>query len=662
LFTVHASLAEFDLAFKAFDTYVEIITRAKDREERSEEEDEEDSSFDDDDTVIRTAAEAVRNLCRFGSRKEVEKARDIGRTLEKWLKVHIPASTATAQALGHSRSNTVESVRAPSSSNATPAALSIALRAIGISRATWARVTYDAPLRSKIQGEAVQYLEKSLDPYYGDPYNIESHYALGLVLAEMRDIAGAIKVIKRALSQSSPTESTLSPDGVASTTHSVLSQGDYIRERKLIPLWHLLALLLTARSDFFTASKACEAAFEQFHNSTILFGQPEDAPLYRSEHLNAIPDSNDHRKKGLVDRMEAFEKEGIIQIKLTQLALVETMDGSTAAIEGADELLALYGRLFSESKTPQPKLQPPSTAQAPPKSKGSIFRRPKTSAKNVGKNLVGAKSPESETAPTTTTQSTVPPAIQVTDEDAGSRSAISARPSRAASRKDQSPHRSASHKLKKKSISSLHEVDGTQNGATSAAIPEMPSLNGASRSRANSASGKHKHSRSASSSFMQTAPSAEQPLRKIAHNMPHNDEPPPPGHSAQPPKQDVRLPAPFPGSGYHSSSVEPRFSLLQEKRHRWSLLIEVWLFIATLYKNAGMYADAQEAIDEGTKLVEQLEVEVLQSSGSSSAMGDKGWGGGKSVEELWGDVMAAVSLKSPFPFLFNRICALLEPV
>ena len=34
LFIVHASLAEFDLAFKAYDSYVEIVTRGKDRAEQ----------------------------------------------------------------------------------------------------------------------------------------------------------------------------------------------------------------------------------------------------------------------------------------------------------------------------------------------------------------------------------------------------------------------------------------------------------------------------------------------------------------------------------------------------------------------------------------------------------------------------------------------------
>ena len=57
-----------------------------------------------------------------------------------------------------------------------------------------------------------------------------------------------------------------------------------------------------------------------------------------------------------------------------------------------------------------------------------------------------------------------------------------------------------------------------------------------------------------------------------------------------------------------------------------------------------MFQDAREAVSEALKLVETFEAEVSLEHSTAKALADKGWGGGKSVEELWADVFAAVSL------------------
>jgi hypothetical protein len=56
-----------------------------------------------------------------------------------------------------------------------------------------------------------------------------------------------------------------------------------------------------------------------------------------------------------------------------------------------------------------------------------------------------------------------------------------------------------------------------------------------------------------------------------------------------------------------------------------------------------MFQDAREAVAEALKLVEAFEAEVSLESSTAKALAEKGWGGGKSVEELWADVYAAVS-------------------
>ncbi|KKY20543.1 putative filamentation protein [Diplodia seriata] len=443
LFIVHSSLAEFDLAFKAFDSYVEIVSRGKDRAEKSGEE---DPGLDDDNTVLRTAAEAVRILCRFGTRRHAEKAKEVGEQIEKWLKQQTPASrpgTATSEA-PHANKSTERLL--------SPRVLAIAHRAVGISRAHWARLTYEATARSTFQAQAVQAFRKALHPEYQDTTNLETLYALGLLLAEMRDINGAIKVVKRALSSNPRGDGLRSPDGVVGNAEG--EDANYVHERKLIPLWHLLALLLTAKSDFNTAAKTCDAAFDQFDDATVLFGNQGEA--YRSEHLNEssaeLEKSRGNADKGLVDRMESFEKEGILQVKVTQLLLLEVVEGTTAAVDASMELLGLYKRLYGD---PTGDIKPPETVDI--------------------------------------------------------------------------------------------SVQNT------------------------------------------------------------------PGNRA----------------------------MLQERRHTTSLLIDVWLFIAGLYARAALFEDAKGAVDEAFKLADNLESEMSQDQSSAKAFFERGWGGGKSIEELWADIWAA---------------------
>jgi hypothetical protein len=88
----------------------------------------------------------------------------------------------------------------------------------------------------------------------------------------------------------------------------------------------------------------------------------------------------------------------------------------------------------------------------------------------------------------------------------------------------------------------------------------------------------------------------------------------------------------------------PSFSLAQQKRHKVSVLVKVWLFIAELYIRAESLDDAAGAIQEAHKLVESFEAEVAAAESSARAFYLKTWGGGNSVDELWADVLSSVSL------------------
>ncbi|KAF2841577.1 hypothetical protein M501DRAFT_1014377 [Patellaria atrata CBS 101060] len=654
LFSVHASLAEFELAMKAFDAYVEIVARAKDRIEKSGEE---EVDLDDDDTILRTGAEAIRILCRFGSRKEAEKAREIANIIEKWISQHRPSSRQSNSA--HVQLPTTDDSNRIEGMTVSPHALAVSYHAIGMSQAQWARVTYETASRAGLQSQAILNFQRSLRPEFEDPYNLNTMYSLGLVLAETRDINGAIIIVKQALATRADTGFSFSPDGALSESTQDFPGSPYSRERKLIALWHLLALLLTSRSEFITAEKACEAAFQQFRDPTHLFGPDNQSDEYRSDHLNELSEKSlDQRPRALVDQMQAFEKEGIVQVKMTQMAITEVLEGASAAVDASDELLALYARLFGEPHVGQIRSDVSKIPLSPPKTasqtiRGSILGRSRTvkgaSDRSTIRSDRASTARESLTSrpDTTMTQTTMAPTIQVTDETGYSTNKQTGHHHHHLpfhhKTPDHSPQtRSQNVKLRKKSVGSLknrasegHPVARNDGITETDFANASPNPNTASSASPNSQTSRRG---SVTQTERKSVESPDQPLRSINHNMDHSANLPPTGHSRQPPKQDVRLPAPFPSTS--SSTADPPFASIDERRHSISLLVQIWIFISGLYMRAVMFEESKAAIDEAFKLVEGFQHEVAQGSSSIAAFADRGWGGGKSVEELWADVWA----------------------
>jgi len=624
LFVVHASLAEFDMALKAYDSYVVIVTRGKDRSEKSGEE---DPHIDDDSTVLRTSAEAIRVLCRFGGKKEAEKALEIGHKIERWLEQsnHMQSASDAGSAI-------------PINALVEPTALAAAYCAIGISQAQWARFTYEVEARASIQAKAVQFLRKSLAQSLGESNNVEALYALSLVLAETRDIAGAIKVAKRALTQSPRATKTETPDGV-------LSEGivtEFGRERKLIPVWHLLALLLTSRSDFTAAEKACEAAFEQFGDPATLFGK-DDIATFRSEHLNEVT-SKGTFDSGIVDRMQRYEKSSVLQIKMTQLALIEVTDGTLAAVDGCDELLALYGRLFGDPSSEKADMQPPVTTLLPPKSaagtlRGSIFRGRGSVKSSLQATTARNPSVVSGKSSGVSQRQGAPPTIQVTEDSDKIQANGHHRHHFFHHHKQEDGKiglgRSGS-KLHKRS-SSVRRSSVTDTDQTNEAPPIPDSVANGGGAQSNTSSARPVRRLSNASTPRKSMEISDRPLRSIPHNMTHTS--PPLGPSEQPPRQDVRLPSRVPHPEF--VPLEPHFGKLQERRQKISLLVSIWLYISGLYTRAQMFSDAREAAAEALKLVGAFETETLLESSTAKSLAEKGWGDGKSVEELWADVYTA---------------------
>jgi hypothetical protein len=63
-----------------------------------------------------------------------------------------------------------------------------------------------------------------------------------------------------------------------------------------------------------------------------------------------------------------------------------------------------------------------------------------------------------------------------------------------------------------------------------------------------------------------------------------------------------------------------------------------------------MYDDAKGAIEEAHKLVQNLELDVTNDASGHVSLSKSGWGGGKSVGELLGDVFAEVDIFISFKY------------
>lgn len=609
LFTVHASLAEFELAMKAFDSYTEIIGKGKARAEKTGLH---ELGLDNDDILIFTAAQAIKVLCLYGSRAEGERALAVGKKIEAWLTKQRPVSSSTVDIKG----DAVESGRALTQDVVSTAALAAAYRAIGQSQANWARLTFEPTERSLLQNKALRVLRRSLVASPEGDGDLDTAYSLALVLAETRDVPAAIQVLRTALAASpsrSDTAEVHEADNIAATNLTQASRLD--RERRGFPLWHLLALLLTARGEFETAVKLCDAALEQFDTLSTAGTDVDEASINGDNTLLF--------QNSAVGRMTASEKEGVLQIKLTQSSLLELLDSPTAAIDESKKLLALYARLFGAPSMAQfpTKAPPTAVSRAPQESsggtlksiRGSVLGRSKASRPTIPLESAGTSIRTSTDVAHSTGQ---PVTIQVTNEDG-----------------KPADHHESHHHLRMPFKVRGHHGDWRDAGnlkqpdEKDGRLPPVPPQDG--------------HSGAASSILNEKSSSAQQPLRPIAHNMEMNKQPAPLQQHQQPPRQDLRLPAPHPASA--SWTPGPQFPTAIQRRHKISLLIDVWLYIAGLYIRTELFADARGAIEEAHKLIEGFELEVAQEASNARAFDERGWGNGKSVSHLWGDVWAEVS-------------------
>lgn len=617
LFTVHLAVAEFDLAFHAFNSYMEIVKKGKARVDKTGHP---EPSLDDDATVLATISQAIIALCKYGFHDTAETARDLGVELEEMLqKLRPPLPNAGSGISTVDEENGDGVVLHP---RVSARIYALSWQAIGLSQAYWSRVTFNAPERTDLQTKAIRSLQKSLSPETGNPTDIRSLFTLSVLLAEQRELTAAIDIVKAAL---------LSNKTSAEQKHH---DAPYWRERSLIPLWHLLALLLSARQDYTMAARACEAAFEQFSDPEVLFGSQALQGSFRSEHLNEAETRNDgQRPHGLVDDMDDSEKEGIIELKMTQLTLLELLEGPEAAVNASQELLVLYTRLFGPMQLKSltivakpPPEAPKSSAGTLRSIRGSIFghRSEKRNSKSRRSNTLGSEkstvpSERPHTTQTVLNHAATPPTIEVTKENGELQRSIKSISVRG--RRGESVR---SNSLKKRDASTQQRRARSSGGGPRELEGE------ASFTAEVVQQGFAGWSSTSSSTTGQSAPRGRGLLRfdspVTPTRGPTNEFPPGASHS-------LSYSNPLPIINFPEGQIE---------RQRRTLLVKVWLMIASFYRRCKMYGDARDAIHEAKNLVDGLEVEISKDTSGSVTPRSPGWGGKICLEELIGDVHAQV--------------------
>ncbi|QGA16829.1 hypothetical protein EYB26_004499 [Talaromyces marneffei] len=575
LFHVHAALAEFDLAMKALDTYIEIVIGAKDRAEKAAE----IGHLESDEILLQTVSEGVLLLCCFGSEEEARKAKELIAILQKYIEKHITDDLNVTNGKGEEEEEEEEASRVPSH------VIALAYRAIGIGLGNWSRWTSKTEARNDIRAEAIQNLERSIAPEFESEYDLSSRYALALLLAESRDLDGAISHVKTALTP---------------RDESALSGPHQSEERDKIPLWHLLALLLSAKQEFDIAGRTCEAAFDQLPSSVTIPGQNNRRINRDSNRYQDLSAKN----KDFIQHLQGREKERIIETRMTQLALLEIMDGPEVAVNHSDNLLALFATLFEDleldvtkekitqleqQQQQQQHLGPPKSSAGTVRSfRGSIFGRKKGS--KIPDRSLNASDPIPPLPNGASSIGADAPMIKVTSEAANN---------------------TQQNSQLEKQNGSINSIDASQN--------EKGDVDAEAIGIAIS------DPRISPTSPTDPKESAKQSLPAV-------------GHTDQPPEQNVRLPTPLRFSS--PTKALARFPVLQAQKHAISVLVKVWLLISGMYRRASLFDDAVEACEEASKQVEAFEALVAAEESSARAFANPVWGVAKSTEALWADVHA----------------------
>ncbi|KAJ6155587.1 Tetratricopeptide-like helical, partial [Penicillium chermesinum] len=574
LFHVHAALSEFDLAIKALDSYIEIVTSAKERAAKSANYGE----LESDDTLLQTLSEGVTLLSCLGSFEEAEKAKDMTDMMQTYIDQKASTKLDTENLALNYNANS----NAPS--EISPSVLAQAYRAIGVGLANWATYTPLNEARDEIRAEAIDYLERSVAPELGNESNFSSLYALSLTLAQNRDLDAAMDCVKSALSSHDPSSAS----------------DDLSKERDLVSLWHLLALLLSAKQEFDIAERSCEAAFEQFP-SEIFPKSSRERRASRQSHNGPAT-----LKRTILGRLQNREKERILEIRMTQLAFVEVLEGPEAAVNKTEQLLSLFGILFQD-------LNLETEGNRNSKCKEHLSLQSEQSIAATGspcskRELRNSSCPRGAQwwgmRRLSKSLMMIMSAIRV------QLVLIPRRPIPAVAvhpglRDPPFDHRYQTGLIPQHWLESLYRA--IHLPCQSVVLQAGDSLYRPFRT------------------ICPICSNLTQGATSISRQFKTSDSP----------VGTVMTPLPSP------SRNSPRFSL---KKHALALLVKIWLVIAGLYRRASLFDDAREACEEALKQASRMEALTSAEDSSARNFTKRGWTAAKSSEELWADVYAEQGL------------------
>ena len=602
LFTVHTSLADFYLAGKALRSYFQIVKHGQARAEKSGKP---EPGLDDDTTVLRTASSAIKMLCDYGRRDEAEFANEIAEYITNWLDQHSVERDSEPNADAEDIPKDMATEKSSPRSKLAGPIIAMAYRARGLAHCHWARLTYETSKRSELYKAAVQDFRNSLRPKLGDDENVTSAYALAVALTETREVSAAIAVLKQALSIISQQNEMGTDDSALVKPRQTLSS-QFDRRQQLM-FWHLMSISLSTKERFPAAIESCRAGIELY-----------DEELTQSD------------SPGL-NKLRLSEKTSILEFKITQLCLIEVIDGPEEAVNRSDELLGLYAKLFRHKSSPI--LTKPETLIPPPNANGTVTSLRHSilgRSKKPFASLRRSRHPDRPVSAVTSTDSpssllelTRPPTINVTDGEGTvvQDSHVST----------QTLVRHGSKKLQKRQ--SKRSVGSFRRSYNSSPV-RLSTLTGGppanvSLSMRNS---RPTSSTTADGGFddgVGLALSSDRPTSSSG-----------PDESAAK-ATTISLSS---TSSYLASAQppEPMYPPPLLQRHSLTLLIKIWLFVSSLYHRASIPADALAAISEAETHVKTIETLVATHENSSEeAFTTPGWGGLKSVAELWADVLSA---------------------
>ena len=622
------------MASKALRSYLEIVARGKARVEKSGEP---EIGLDDDNTVLFTAASGIRMLCVYGGRKEAKRSLEIAGFIDDWLGIHRTDRVHQPVAIAKDVPHDLVDQQSRISTSVSGISVAAAYRALGLSRVRYSRLTYKTSERAELLDQAISDFQTASEPRLGQSSDVETLYDLALALAEKRDLDASIDSVKNAISAATvELEGPSDDDSTDSQDDPPLKPSPWKRVLQF-KSWHLLSLLLTAKQKFDSAVKSCEAALELYGGNPALYG-------------NQNPN-------GLLTTLGLFERVGIVELKMTQLALVEVIDGPEEAVNASGELLHLYAKLFQHTEPPAAKISPASTVSPPDSGnsaprglRASVFGRSHGfgSSNRKSQLVTGSDSADSQISPHETEAA---PTIQVTSDSALN--------------PPQDTHdnhhffRHESKKLHKrdsrKSIGTVRkERTSSPPRLSTAKSTKQPNLNFPSRSRPSTANSSIQRSVDSDpyasdevgvavsyngSSAYNAQPDGASAIgslpstsKKTSHAPPHRFPKPSTGQALDSSPIFVNPPPPIP---------EPIFNQPDTKRHSLTLLVKIWCLMAALYRRASMATDAAASLAEAETHVRSIETMVVEKNGSSNeTLTAPGWGGAKAVAELWADTLA----------------------